>query len=619
MSIPSAPEDALRMKQDPANQLTGAQSDAQSQETSEVDRFGFAVLTTEDDGSSSDSDEEECTSVANSQQFAAASQIMSMSRIDGSADKDVHQMNRQSQQAALIQGTSDSDSVLVEIKNDWYPGKVRHRGTTYFATGEWFGIELDAPVGKNDGTVLDHAYFSCKTKHGVFVRREKLQSVLPDGSTTAYSGAQSTDRSMSPETFRRNKRNQAPLSAYSQLLRCWAQGEWRCMRVVGCPSDEACPIGDFRVLCTEVMDPLIPDTKGPAEANVHIDLGSTDHYAEAEVVSLRWGSNLSTTADTVCPEVSRDVAKTRRICWKGDVNPGLYWIFCASEQIEIPAHLRNDEDAKMLHRAIFQLSTDGCLDVVSRVGGATIVTGTITLAPHGWTKFLPPTEDSAAGGLLKLYWDPSDRCAHHPALELVPHNLQAAPNVVGRTRWALKVLTDEVTAHTRAAFVYSLGQRVLVYLSGRRKPPVCATVMQLSDDGHYVLRIDNTHKTHVLDLNEMNHQPAAEYMYERHTKLAVLIAHGEWVDAAVTEPPQNRGDAYRIEYNTGHHHMDLNSVNHCMARLSCSVFESERSRYLAHVINNARVRLLSRPVPLRLFQVSAHTGSFLLPRRSGMP
>lgn len=36
------------------------------------------------------------------------------------------------------------------------------------------GVELDTPTGKNDGTVQDIQYFSCKPKHGIFVKFDKL-------------------------------------------------------------------------------------------------------------------------------------------------------------------------------------------------------------------------------------------------------------------------------------------------------------------------------------------------------------------------------------------------------------------------------------------------------------
>lgn len=36
------------------------------------------------------------------------------------------------------------------------------------------GVALDAPMGKNDGTVQGIQYFECKPKHGIFVRSDKL-------------------------------------------------------------------------------------------------------------------------------------------------------------------------------------------------------------------------------------------------------------------------------------------------------------------------------------------------------------------------------------------------------------------------------------------------------------
>ena len=41
--------------------------------------------------------------------------------------------------------------------------------------GEWAGIVLDTPVGKNDGAVAGIRYFQCQPNHGVFVKLEKLK------------------------------------------------------------------------------------------------------------------------------------------------------------------------------------------------------------------------------------------------------------------------------------------------------------------------------------------------------------------------------------------------------------------------------------------------------------
>eukprot|EP00050_Salpingoeca_kvevrii_P017337 m.64241 g.64241 ORF g.64241 m.64241 type:complete len:1733 (-) comp7505_c0_seq1:232-5430(-) len=52
-------------------------------------------------------------------------------------------------------------------------GRVRFFGRTEFADGYWLGVELEVAKGKNDGSVDGVRYFSCKPKHGTFVRASK--------------------------------------------------------------------------------------------------------------------------------------------------------------------------------------------------------------------------------------------------------------------------------------------------------------------------------------------------------------------------------------------------------------------------------------------------------------
>ena len=46
-------------------------------------------------------------------------------------------------------------------------GVLRFCGQTEFAAGEWAGVELDEPVGKNDGSVGGVTYFHCTPNHGM--------------------------------------------------------------------------------------------------------------------------------------------------------------------------------------------------------------------------------------------------------------------------------------------------------------------------------------------------------------------------------------------------------------------------------------------------------------------
>lgn len=64
------------------------------------------------------------------------------------------------------------ESVLIRPYN--YSGTIAFIGPTDFASGIWVGVALDAPTGKNDGSVSGVEYFSCKPRHGIFVRADKL-------------------------------------------------------------------------------------------------------------------------------------------------------------------------------------------------------------------------------------------------------------------------------------------------------------------------------------------------------------------------------------------------------------------------------------------------------------
>ncbi|KAI9228384.1 MAG: hypothetical protein DHS80DRAFT_15653, partial [Piptocephalis tieghemiana] len=54
-------------------------------------------------------------------------------------------------------------------------GYVRFIGSTAFATGKWYGVELDEPIGRNDGSVNSQYYFRCAPKHGIFARVSQIK------------------------------------------------------------------------------------------------------------------------------------------------------------------------------------------------------------------------------------------------------------------------------------------------------------------------------------------------------------------------------------------------------------------------------------------------------------
>ncbi|UXI17324.1 hypothetical protein NH340_JMT03267 [Sarcoptes scabiei] len=54
------------------------------------------------------------------------------------------------------------------------PGYIVYIGMVEFAKGEWAGIVLDKPEGKNDGSVHGVRYFQCQPNRGLFTRLHRL-------------------------------------------------------------------------------------------------------------------------------------------------------------------------------------------------------------------------------------------------------------------------------------------------------------------------------------------------------------------------------------------------------------------------------------------------------------
>ncbi|KAJ1462197.1 CAP Gly-rich domain-containing protein [Pelagophyceae sp. CCMP2097] len=50
-------------------------------------------------------------------------------------------------------------------------------GDVHYAKGEWIGVALDEPDGKNGGIIKGVQYFDCEPKHGIMVRRDECRAV----------------------------------------------------------------------------------------------------------------------------------------------------------------------------------------------------------------------------------------------------------------------------------------------------------------------------------------------------------------------------------------------------------------------------------------------------------
>ena len=74
-----------------------------------------------------------------------------------------------------------NQTVFVERSNGARDkGIVRFHGHTAFADGEWVGVELYEPTGRNDGSVAGVPYFSCQPGFGVFVKKESISTRMEE-------------------------------------------------------------------------------------------------------------------------------------------------------------------------------------------------------------------------------------------------------------------------------------------------------------------------------------------------------------------------------------------------------------------------------------------------------
>ncbi|KAL7274500.1 hypothetical protein RUND412_002604 [Rhizina undulata] len=90
--------------------------------------------------------------------------------------KDAEELEKAYQDAA-------SRGIVVGVRCRVGGANLDKRGTVRFLGqvdeipngGIWVGVENDEPTGKNDGSVGGKSYFSCKHKHGSFVRPDRVE------------------------------------------------------------------------------------------------------------------------------------------------------------------------------------------------------------------------------------------------------------------------------------------------------------------------------------------------------------------------------------------------------------------------------------------------------------
>lgn len=111
-------------------------------------------------------------------------------------------------------------------------GTIRFFGTTNFAPGQWYGIELEKPHGKNDGSVGGVQYFSCSPRYGIFAPPSRVQRVTDSLDTLSeissnkqnhsYPGFRRSFSTTSASSQKEMNRRNAFAKSKTALRRSWS-------------------------------------------------------------------------------------------------------------------------------------------------------------------------------------------------------------------------------------------------------------------------------------------------------------------------------------------------------------------------------------------------------------
>ncbi|XP_069881401.1 CAP-Gly domain-containing linker protein 4 [Dipodomys merriami] len=110
-------------------------------------------------------------------------------------------------------------------------GTIKFFGTTNFAPGYWYGIELEKPHGKNDGSVGGVQYFSCSPRYGIFAPPSRVQrltdsldtlSEISNKQNHSYPGFRRSFSTTSASSQKEINRRNAFAKSRTALRRSWS-------------------------------------------------------------------------------------------------------------------------------------------------------------------------------------------------------------------------------------------------------------------------------------------------------------------------------------------------------------------------------------------------------------
>ncbi|XP_062130601.1 restin homolog isoform X12 [Drosophila sulfurigaster albostrigata] len=119
----------------------------------------------------------------------------------GPPPRDTNSMSRESDDnlSSINSAYTDHNSAVLTANTEQFiigqrvwvgglrSGQIAYIGETHFAPGDWAGIVLDEPNGKNDGCVSGKRYFQCEPKRGIFSRLTRLTTYPMSGAITPTS------------------------------------------------------------------------------------------------------------------------------------------------------------------------------------------------------------------------------------------------------------------------------------------------------------------------------------------------------------------------------------------------------------------------------------------------